>query len=138
MSRKEILQSWLKEREWDDEIQENDDYTYICTNVQLENGKIIEVYVELAKKSNFVFVYMYLEGALLLEKKWDESYEIFHEMNKTMSMGRIGITDSGRFQYKIGIDPGKEEIETCLIEGMYSAGAFWMEEHSDDLIKLTL
>ena len=136
MSRREILEKWVKESDFVPKTTENDQELILSLLVTLNEEKSLnaEFYVHLEKLNNFVSVFGYIEDFRVSDKNRTKFFEVLNSVNLSISMGHFELLDEGQVRYKIAIDPGKKEIETCLLNGMLGAAHHWLEEYHEKFI----
>ena len=136
-----VLKEWLKQNEWDDEIEINDDrdFAEIATNY-LIGGQKYQLYLEANELTECFDVYLYSPFDVPPARMADMT-RILNRINLRLGIGRLCCIDdeeANPVQYKEGIDVDAAPFAPDHIDNMLAAGGSIFEHHSQLLTTVAL
>lgn len=137
----EVLQSWLADREWDDEVQINADWTASRVVTRYLIGEqphnlYIEVNEELEQLHMFLYSPFNVPAGRVAEIT-----RVLNSINRSSLMGTVTCADNGEptpIQYRVGIDVEGSALTPVQISNLLSAVGCLAEVYSQVLATVAM
>ena len=138
MKYQKLLQEWVKEKEWDDEVTHNEETNESIVNFKVNiNDQLFNTYIEGHEEKDWLSIYMY--GPFNIKKdKAGEILKLFNRIHGSTYYGRLVLQDEGVIQYKQIMPLGNVECSTGLIQDVYATAILVYEYWVDDIAEIGL
>ena len=138
MSFKEILEDWVKFKEWEDEVQVDEDGDSTLAFAVDIDGQSFKVFFEGDEKRNWLKLFVYAPFNTRADK-FQEMLKLVNHIHGRTYYGRITIdSDDGTIQYKQIVSVADVEVSTSFVESMFATGVAIYSDWLDDLAAVAL
>ena len=138
MKYQKLLQEWLKEKEWDDEVSYDKETNESVVNFKVNiNDQLFNTYIEGNDEKDWLSIFMYGPFNLKKEKEKD-ILKLFNRIHGATYYGRLVLHDEGLIQYKSVMPLDGVEPSTSLVQNVYSTAILVFETWLDDIAEIGL
>lgn len=116
-----LVDAWLKEEEWEDEIKINhaNKTSRVRTGIT-HKGTDFLVFIEVDEEQEWLFVFCYTPFAVSKER-FAVAYELLNRINLEIALGRFAINSKGEFQFSVAADQDGAEFTPRVIGNLMDA-----------------
>ena len=133
-----LIQAWIKEKEWDDEVTYNKETNESVVDFKVDiDGQLFSTYIEGDEEKDWLSIYLYAPFNVKKNKEV-EILKLFNRIHMNTYYGRFVLLDEGRIQYKQIVSVKGTDVGASLIENMYGTAVFAFETWMDDLTEIAL
>jgi hypothetical protein len=121
----DVLKQWLKEQEWEEQPEIDDEAQTSSTafSFSIEDFSLTCFY-EANEKGEIFKLYMYFMATKCPEKYLDEVQTLITELNNTLAIGSLQLQRDERvMRFYAGIDVENAAFEPAHIQNLLNAGA---------------
>jgi len=138
MKYQKLLQDWVKEKEWDDEVNYNEETNESVVNFKVNiDDQLFNTYIEGHEEKDWLSIYMY--GPFNIKKnKSGEILKLFNRIHGATYYGRLVLQDDGMIQYKQIMPLDGVEPSTSLVSNVYSTAVQIYDTWLDDIAEIGL
>lgn len=132
------VQEWLDAKEWEDEIQRNeeDQVSQMQCNYGINNQQF-RLYIETTEKKDWIEVYLYAP-IKVADKKKAESAILFNYINSRISIGAVHFTPDGNIRFRHVIDVEDSEPSIKMIDNMLGSAVLFFENWFEEISAVAL
>jgi len=136
-----VLALWLKEQEWEDEVEIEDDRQFSRVRTHFDiNDQAHRLFLECNERAERFFVYLYSPLKMPVSRIADTAI-ILNRINMRITLGRFACRDDGEsqsVQFKSVIDVEGAEFATEQISNMASAAVEVFQHYGEVFTALAL
>lgn len=135
----EVIETFVAENEWKDEIKKNDDTgeCQLATGMNICNQPF-DLYVEGDEETELLSLFLY-PPFKVMEGKFVDACMLFNYLNDGyMFRGRITVSDKGRIRYREVIDTENLETSASMVHNMLFSGVKMFEMHMEAIAAVAL
>lgn len=135
----EIIEAFVVDNEWDDEVEKNEatGESTLATHIGICN-QAFDLYVEGDEETEWLSLFLY-PPFKVIEGKFVDACMFFNYLNDNyMYRGRITITDNGRIRYKEIIDTEHLTPSVAMIHNMLFSGLKLFENNMEAIGAIAL
>lgn len=124
----EVVKQWLKEQEWEEVPEINEENQTSSTGFEYSVGDFnLNCFFDAKEKAEVFSLYMYLLDAKVPEKRLDEITKLVNVANVNMMIGMLHLLQDERvIRYYGAIDVENAAFEPAHISNMLNAGVHAM------------
>ena len=138
MKYQKLLQEWVKEKEWDDEITYDQEANKSLLNFKVNiNDQFFNTYIEGDEERDWLFIFMYCPFNVKKEKESDV-LKLFNHIHGATYYGRLVLLDEGIVQYKQIMPLSGVEPNISLVQNVYSTAILVYETWLEDIAEVGL
>lgn len=138
MSVKAKLEDWVKFKEWDDEVQTDEDGDSCLAFTADIDGQTFKVFFEGDENRNWLKFFVYAPFNSRADK-FEDMLKLVNHIHSSTYYGRLMIDeDSGVIQYKQIVSLADVEISNMFIENIFQTGVAIYSTWLDELASVAL
>ena len=133
-----LLQEWVKEKEWDDEVTYDKEANTSAVNFKVNiKDQLFSTYIEGDETRDWLSIFMYSPFNLKAEKE-NDVLKLFNRIHLSTYYGRLVLHEEGVVQYKQHMPLDGVEPSTSLVSNVYSTAIQIYETWLDDIAEIGL